>query len=856
VTFTVGIGMGLCEGVLGREAQHQSAAIHVGRVEAERLMGAGREYGRGPLPSFLAQLDLARRAGAPVGLVLLCEAPPEGAPKDSRALVAPVGDFIEGAAVVASAAGRIPWSPVLDAIRRVSGSDPLAPGTDPVRFLLFGCHTEQQVLAMALFLRSILGHAQVAISPHLVGSATSEAHLAVLRHHLPLAGVDVLLDLREVADFVAIDRGPLAQFDCGACRLEPDEVRDALSETSLRILQLLCLHWTRAQLRPLSGGFSGSLLMLASGWKGDSRTEPMVIKVDRYPQMRREIDGYRQVKDLLGKHVPTFDYPVLRDGYLGVGMELAAMEGAPTSLQDSFEAAESGESLERYLRRLDKALEIIGGRLYRNTRRTDWISPYRAFHLHTDLQQQWLAENYDAISRYWSADVGTALPVDKRILVSLLRLLAANEDGVESDVCLVHGDLNFKNIICDEGDNVWFIDWTHCSRMALELDFAKLENDVKFVMSKQFDLDDLPRLRRLEDYFLSQPVPAESEHLPEALRFARWDLRFRKVLVSVRRIRQACFALKQTESWLLYRAALLKYALHTLSFDRRRGRGECHLPQLMYALHSADGLLNDLVVDDFQLKIRGERPASYPPRLRVSLDLAPWAIDCPEYDPPYHVEPVVLENDRTRVAGGWADPEDVTLLNREECGHALSRDALGRPLHPFGRTGIAGRGALGRWGPNLSVVAVVTRRRTDGSGTDILLGARENSDALEPPQGFVRPGENPDGALARVLLAETGWQPGGASALLSEGYGYDARRTDHAWVVMHVRQLHLADGDGSPLLQPDGRFESVAWYPLDPDTINRIPAGLARWVREAIRALEVAETLTITEASSVLAATG
>ncbi|HEX7024454.1 MAG TPA: phosphotransferase, partial [Gemmatimonadales bacterium] len=800
MTFIVGIGMGLSEAVLGREVEQRSEVSHVGRAEAERLMGAGREYGRGPLPSFLAQFDRARRAGAPVGLILLGDDPP---------LLTPGSAFAEGAEVIAAPPGRIPWSPVIDAIRRVSRSDPLTPGAEPVRFLLLGCHTEQQVLAMALFLRSILGQAEVAISPHLVGSATSEAHLAVLRHNLPLAGVDILLDLREVAEYAALDPEPLAQFGCGACTLEPDEVRDALSETSRRILQLLCLHWSRAHLKPLSGGFSGSLLMLASGWKGDARTEPMVIKVDRYHQMRREIDGYHLVKDFLGKHVPTFDYPVLAEDYLGVGMELAAMDGAPACLQDSFEAIESEEGLERYLRRLDKALSLIGGRLYRNTRRTEWISPYRAFHLHTDLQLQWLAENVESIARQWNATVGTALPVEERMLASLLRLLAGNEDGIESDVCLVHGDLNLKNIICDEGDNVWFIDWTHCGRMPIELDFAKLENDVKFVMSKQFDLDDLPRLRRLEDYFLSQPVPAGCEHLPEELRFARWDLRFRKVLVSVRRIRQACFTLKQTESWLLYRAALLKYALHNLSFDRSRGRGECDLPQLMYALHSTDGLLNDLVVDDFQLKIRGERPPSYPPRQRVSIDLSPWAIECPDYDPPYHVEPHVLEMDRTRVPGGWADPENVALAIREECARGVLRDALGRPMHPFGRTGIAGRGALGRWGPNLSVVAIVTRRRADGSGADILLGGKGDSDALIPPRGFIRAGEDPDRACARVLLLETGWQPGKATTLLSEGYGYDARRTDHAWVVMHARHFHVAGGDGPTGFQPGGEFESV-----------------------------------------------
>jgi len=856
MTFTVAIGMGLSEAVLGREAEPQEGTVYAGRAAAERLMGAGREYGHGPLPTFLTQFELARCAGAPVGLVLLRDHTPPGAPEDGGALAAALEGLVGRAEVVGTPPGQVPLAPVIDAIRRVSGRDPLNPGTNPLQFLLVGCHTELQVLAMALLLRSITEHARVAISPHLVGSATWEAHLAVLRHHLPLAGIEVLLDLREVADFATIDGGPLGRFDCGACRLEPDAVRDGLSDTSRRILQLLCLHWTRAQLKPLSGGFSGSLLMLASGWKGEAHAEPMVVKVDRYSQMRREIDGYHLVKDLLGKHVPTFDYPVQREGYLGVGMELAAMEGAPVSLQDSFEAAETEEGLERYLRRLDKALELIGGRIYRNTRRTDWISPYRAFNLHGALQRQWLAENVAAIERYWSSDVGEPLPVDGPMLASLLRLLAANEDGVESDVCLVHGDLNLKNIICDEGDNVWFIDWTHCGRMPLELDFAKLENDVKFVMSKQFDLEDLPRLRRLEDYLLAQPVPADPGQLPEALRFARWDLRFRKVLLSVRRIRQACFVLKQTESWLLYRAALLKYALHTLSFDRRRGRGECDLPQLMDALHSIEGLLNDLVTDDFQLQIRGERPASYPPRQRISIDQAPWAIECPEYDPPYHVEAAVLEHDRTRVAGGWADPEDVILANDTGRIQPGSRDALGRPLHPLGRTGMAGRGALGRWGPNLSVVAVVTRPRRDESGTDVLLGARPHSDALLPPQGFVLPGEDPERAWGRVLLSETGWQPAARSTLLFEGYGYDARRTDHAWVVTHVRHLHLATGEGPLRFEPGRQFESVSWHPLDPATINRIPPGLAPRMREAIRALEATGTLDLTVASAVLAATG
>ena len=33
----------------------------------------------------------------------------------------------------------------------------------------------------------------------------------------------------------------------------------------------------------------------------------------------------------------------------------------------------------------------------------------------------------------------------------------------------------------------------------------------------------------------------------------------------------------------------------------------------------------------------------------------------------------------------------------------------GRPLNPVGRTGLAGRGILGKWGPNHAADPIVTR---------------------------------------------------------------------------------------------------------------------------------------------------
>jgi ADP-ribose pyrophosphatase len=853
VTTTVAIGVGLTDSVLGLEERYLGSANHVGRAVSERLLGAGRGYGQGILPAFVSELVGARRVGARVGVILL-RGNGDGRSSRAESLIAPLAPYADCAEVVISAPGQIPWLSVTGAIQRLTGIDPKeSGGRDDLRFLVFGCHTEQGVLATALFLRSVLGCTNVAVSPWLVGSAMAEAHTAVLRHHLPGAGVEVLLHPQEAQDFLGLGVKALAQAGCSACTLEPSDVREAIPDGARRMIELLCLRWSKAHLRLLGGGFSGSLLMLASGWRGEARTEPMVIKVDRRTQMRKEIEGYHLVKDLLGKHVPTFDWPVVLGDSLAVGMDLAAMEGPPESLQDLFENIDTDAALEHFLRRLTKALTVLSDRLYRNTLRNDWVSPYRVFHLHTDLQRQWLAENVKAIRLYWTADTGTPLPVDEELVSALLGMVARNQDGVEGEVCLVHGDLNFRNIIADEAGNVWFIDWTHCGRMPVELDFAKMENDVKFVMSKQFELSDLPRLRRLEAYLLAQPVPPAIELLPEELRFVRWDLRFRRIYLALRCLREACLALKGSGSWLAYRAALLKYALHTLSFDKRRGRGECDLPQLMFALHSVEALLNDLVLDDFQLKIRGERPASYPPRQRVSIDAAPWSVDCADYDPPYYVSAEVLANDSTRVPGGWADPEDFALMADLEGAHRGLRDAAGRALHPLGRTGIAGRGELGCWGPNHLVSVLVTRNGGE-CGCDILLGTCEGSDALEPPLSFVRAPEL--GCAALLVEKETGWRPGMPPVVLSQGYAYDPRRTDHAWIVTSASHLHIGADPGPDILRPAGRFATVGWFPLSAETVNRMRGPLASQARDVVRALHDSGEMSGAVASAVLTATG
>ena len=855
---TIILGDGLNKDVLSPQSRYLASRSNVGEREIERLFGRGRSFGKGPLPAFL-RLALEKGKDGPVSVILLASEEESADGDQARSeprLAPPLDEIAELGRVISCQPGRIPWDELRSAILEQTGIDPTTAERERsgLRFLVVGCHTEERILALAVFLRRVFQCDDVAVSSHLVGSAIPEAHLAVLRHTLPGLGVKVLLDLSEAARFAGLDPASLADFDACPCAVEPEEVSAALNTDQRRIVELLCMHWTRARLRSLAGGFSGSLLLMAEGWKGEARTEPMVLKIDGFDQMRRELSGYYLVKDFLGKHVPTFGYPVTVGDHLGVGMELAAMEGHPQTLQDTFESAEDEASMTVFLRRLDKSLELLVDKLYRNTRESGWIVPYRDFGLHAEDQQTWLRGNSELILGYLGEAEAEEAGIDLDQLVRIFRLITSNEAGVDGELCVTHGDLNFANVICDDGDNVWLIDWTHCGRVPIELDFAKFENDVKFVMTKSFEVEDLPRLRKFEEYLIEHRIPADIDGLPDGLGFAKWDLRFRKILGTVRRVRSACFSLKESEDWVVYRIALLRYATHTLSFDARRGRGECNVTQLAHALHSVDCLAFNLVSDLFHLRIRAERPEGYPARQSITIDEAPWMLDSPDYAPPYFVAPSVLERQRP---GGWADPEDYQSVREELTARpAKHRDAEGRPLNPRGRTGVAGRGSLGLWGRNLSVAGMLVRPAGEPGELEVLLGQQPGQARLELPRGFVLPSEKSADGIGRVLETETGCRPSGMADLVFEGYTYDPRQTDHAWVETRVLLFFDAEGALPDLFRPGGDFEEIKWWPLEAETVNRAPSSQASLLRSGVKRLMETERLENAAAESLLASTG
>jgi len=823
-----------------------SGKTSMGRREIDRLMGLGRKYGKGPLPGFLNTALEATKKGQPIGIILIQTIETVESPdKDLQTRAASdlpkqLGKIELNAQVIKSPSNIVPWEAICRAVKTLTGRtlELGGPLDDRIRFLVTGCHTELQPFAIATHLKNAYCCEHVAVSSHLMGSSAREAHFAALRHTFLQHGVQVILDLAKTALYAGMDPSLVSMFNLSPCSLEPAQIQSRLKDDSKRIIELLCMHWSRCRLRPLAGGFSGSLLFIADGWKNDAKTEPMVLKIDNFKQMGREITGYFEVKDFLGKHIPNFGYPITVGEDTGVGMELATMDGQPETLQDAFVNADVESSFDHFIQRFDRSIQIITQRLYENTKRSEWVMPYHQFELNTSRQLRYFKMNAAVINTYLSDDKDIAIQIDGENLGAILTMIASNDDGIESETCISHGDLNYQNIICDRSNNVWFIDWTHCGRYPVELDFAKLESDVKFVISKDFDIQDLQNLKKFEEYLLTTRIPSNEKDLPKGLKFVKWDLRYRKILKTVRTIRKTCFSLKKNDDWLVYRVALLKFALHTLSFDKKRDMGECDIHQLAQALISCQQLMLDLVSDDFHLKIRGERPLSYPPRQRISIDMSPWRFKCPEYSPPYHVDQAVLDNEEDRGESGWADPEDINKV-KSDFPEILRKNAKGLPLHPRGRTGIAGRGLLGRWGANPAVTAVVVRTGSDGDEMELLLGKHSDDNFFWLPKGFIYRNQDAKKEIYKVIHREFGWKPEmDTGKILSQEFSYDPRQTDNAWLEITSFLFNVTQKESPGEFNNDRAFEEVSWWPLTTDLIKNLNPSQVPFLKEAMKQLK------------------
>lgn len=144
--------------------------------------------------------------------------------------------------------------------------------------------------------------------------------------------------------------------------------------------------------------------------------------------------------------------------------------------------------------------------------------------LETALRQIDLAE--------WASNANPLIPELKRQVVNPIEWLRQQRTLTSNvSLCHIHGDLHSRNVLIDQNNQAWLIDFYRSGPGHIFRDLTELESDIKFVLLTN---SDLPALYQLELALLNAKYFDDTPTLPH---FKQPDLRKAfEVIQSLRRI--------------------------------------------------------------------------------------------------------------------------------------------------------------------------------------------------------------------------------------------------------------------------------------------------------------------------------
>eukprot|EP00055_Hartaetosiga_balthica_P008564 m.32327 g.32327 ORF g.32327 m.32327 type:complete len:276 (+) comp6376_c0_seq3:45-872(+) len=232
---------------------------------------------------------------------------------------------------------------------------------------------------------------------------------------------------------------------------------------------------------------------------------------------------------------------------------------------------------------------------------------------------------------------------------------------------------------------------------------------------------------------------------------------------------------------------------------------------------------------------------------RANVEHVSWKDDSASYKP--------VEYTSKPVADGpvWADdPAALKSIKfntgsrkSHEADYEVTKDNM--PINPIGRTGISGRGLLGKFGPNFAADPIVSRwKRNENNelvynadGKPILqlvLIKRRDNGQWALPGGMVDEGEQVSLTLAREFseealnsmemseeekhkIAEKVHEAFTHGEKIYEGYVDDPRNTDNSWMETTAVSFHDEDGAlfSAFNLNAGDDAGDVSWVDVQPD---------------------------------------
>jgi ADP-ribose pyrophosphatase len=226
-------------------------------------------------------------------------------------------------------------------------------------------------------------------------------------------------------------------------------------------------------------------------------------------------------------------------------------------------------------------------------------------------------------------------------------------------------------------------------------------------------------------------------------------------------------------------------------------------------------------------------------RQPVTDNQTSWDVAAPEYQPPFVDMPRGTSS--ARKPDDHTDPENPAVIPRFDSLETpqVRRDDRGYPLNPVGRTGMAGRGLLNKWGPTQAADPILTRNNPQTGNMEVLLIQRSDTGEWALPGGKVDPGETAGQAAGRELAEEAG--VAGVNLDFSKartvyaGYVDDSRNTDNAWMESTALHHHLnAEQAQNVTIEAGSDAAAAQWQVVDDTLYDNLFASHGQYLRQAI----------------------
>jgi protein-tyrosine phosphatase/nicotinamidase-related amidase len=447
-------------------------------------------------------------------------------------------------------------------------SDLLEPyGGQKARIGLIGVWTEAKITFLAYELCTRFPEFELGVCSALTASSSRANHFIALDQLERLLGVAVFHSVGEFTGWLAGETVSVPLLGFSEKHPEMRLQGEAnLGETDGKLLRYMFRDCRSVECALLDGGYSGNVVLGARSVDLQGhRQAAHVVKIGDRASMGQERTAFERIESVLGNAAPSIaDFADL-ESRGGIKYRYASVGSGPVAtFQKKYMA---GLPLDDVRKILDTVFVEQLGRLYAAAEREecDLLSYYQ-------FDSRWAGSVRRKVEKLLGvpAEGPTLRLADGTEVGNICNFYEKDLDGLPRDqsgtsyLSYVHGDLNGANIIIDQNDNVWLIDFFHTHRGHVLRDLIKLENDLLYIFTPLTSVEDLPEAFRLTDLLLQVKDLA---NLPEdpAPGFQRPEMM--RTLDTVRILRSYYPELiKADRDPLQLIIAQLRYAVHTLGF--------------------------------------------------------------------------------------------------------------------------------------------------------------------------------------------------------------------------------------------------------------------------------------------------